>query len=824
MNGAACDACGPEQQCGGGQCASVGSCDLPPYVNFGTVLRGSRQQREFTVKNESATVRPLTAALVNTMGFVSVSPLGSLNIAPNAEQTFTVTIDTASQGRFTSSLRLSPSCRSEIPIAAEVIEPLLFVEPALLDFGFVLPTYSKKASLLIANSRDTPITISNFGTSAGFSYSGLQRISVPASSWVNLELEFKPTALGSHEGELTFDTDALAQRTMSVPLRGVGGGPKLSVATTFALGPTALRSRQIATLPVANVGTDADAGLHFISPGFSVTPQANTTLDEIDVEVPYEYWREGLAVGDVGEIGIVFSPKTVGPKSVELHLLTDDMSSPDTTVIVTTEAVATTPCTYTVSPSSVSFELSRYGAAVDLPVTITNTGNTDCTLLGADVRGEPYFSVPNFPSGVLARGTARTFNVRYRQLIEPQRALRTPSGSLTLRTNSSSTTDRYLPLRAVSSTSCLLVPALVDFGASPVSCRSAILEVPMLNVCDAPVTVQPAALLGSNEFLLGASSAVTIAPKSSHVVVAQYQPSDLGEDSAVVRFSATEPGRSFIHMIPLRGAGVAGQVTERFEVPPAKLDVLLAIDNSPSMVDEQAALASALTALPSNGLDVRFAATASGTAGANLGVFRRDAGLADLVQLGGDGGVSSCLTTAALALSDDYRFSAAHNAGFQRNDAQLAVMCVTDSPDSSPNPVAFELSRLSLVRPKLDSFSYNVIGPFLPTAPSGCTYDGMNDSTHALATSKLFGAHEEICSLNASVNNVFTHVLKRMNRGFTLTRAPDLTTAPTVTIDGAVIPSTAWTIDAVTGRLEFPSLTAPGPGQPVTVSYTPLCY
>lgn len=837
-----------------------------PTIDFGTVARGSSHQRTFTVTNTGDVARAVAMTFAsNSSNRIAVEPSGTVTLEPNATQTFTLTLDTTNSGPATATLPLKrdSSCSSDVTIAAVVVDALLTCAPPQLNFGYVPPSLTGTGQLTCSNAGSAPIAISNVKLSEQgqttastiFTYAGAATVVVPAQGSAALELAFKPTALGPRQGLFTFDTDAFGQPTVSLPLRGVGGGPKIDVAPTLTLPPSAVGSSQRGVFVVRNVGVrpnPADPAGNLRIESLRTRALANTTFDEVLVDFPPTYDRTaGIEGGQSVNFDVTFTPQTAGTKSIELSIHSNDVSAPVVTVVVTMEAIAVAPCTYTVTPAAIDFGTPRPGAVVDWPVTVTNTGTTSCTVLEARVAPAQQFAVPDFTGGPLAPGAANRFHVRYTQG-SPPAGLPPPAGTLTISTNSSSTPTTSVPLSASTRATCILTPSQVDFGSAPAACRSAAFNVPVLNTCSTATTVSNATVVtgsggSTTEFTATASTGASLGANTGLTFTVDYRPADLGADEAFLTFTTTENLGTFRHVIPLRGVGVSGTVTETFSARAPRLDVLLAIDDSPSMVDAQTSLAMAGASLGfSNAVDVRFGVTTADLASTARGVLRRtgsnapfvanstpnaSAEFATLVGLGGTGAASSCLAAAAEALSDARLHGS--NFGFLRNDAHLGVICLTDSPDSTPNPVSFELDRLSLVRglQRADAFSYSVVGPFLPTPPGGCTYDGSNTATHATAITRFSGVEEEICSGNAgaSIGNVISQLVARVERNFTLARPPDLATTPIVTINGAPVPSTvngmpAWSIDSVTGRLTFSALYAPAPGLPVTISYAPLCY
>ncbi|MGV3621087.1 MAG: choice-of-anchor D domain-containing protein [Archangium sp.] len=858
-DGASCSACGSGRECNAGACTTLTStCDVDTgTIDFRSVAVRSTQQRTFSVTNNGRAARSIELEFTsNSSNRISVAPSGAVVIAEGATQVFTITLDTTLSGPATATLALKrdQSCSSDVSITANVLDSVLTYEPATVNFGYAAPGATVKREVTVRNLGADAVTLRQLVIndqaqtvpSTIFTYAGATTLEVPAEGSVTLELAFKPSILGPRQGQLKMSTSLSSIPMLSVPLRGIGGGPKIDVPSTLVFQSTLVNTTREMPLPVRNIGfrpNPADPAANLRIDRLTFTALANTSAQEFVADYPPTYdVMNGIESGSVVNFPVWFTPLTPGPKSFELLISSNDALSPDVTVTVSMEAVVPAPCTYTVTPSVIDFGTPRAGTSLDWPVVITNTGTTDCNVLDARTSSTAPFTVRNFTAGIIAPGASKRFHVRYTQGALVAGAM-VPGQLLHISTNASTTPTTDIPLVASAEPTCILTPTSVDFGSAPVGCRSADLPVPVLNTCTSPVTAGGATIMGSTEFSLMTSGIGPLTARSGRTLTARYLPDALGADEAFIVFSSNENSRVVRHVIPLRGEGSTGTVTERYAVGSPKLDLLFAIDDSPSMTDEQNTLATALASFgmyaTANSIDVRFAATTADLASTARGTLRRtsanvpfvssstpNAGteLGTLIRLGATGGLSSCLTSAAEALSDERRFDS--NAGFLRDDAHLGVICLTDSPDSTPNLPPFEFDRLALVRgpQRRDAFSYSVVGPFLPMAPSGCTYDGANTSVHDMAVAVLSGAREEICNVAPSVGAVLASLVERPARGFMVTRAADLSTTPTVTVDGTAVPASDWTIDAVTGRVTFSAAAALSPGRTATVTYAPLCY
>ncbi|MEQ1503210.1 MAG: hypothetical protein ABMB14_13320 [Myxococcota bacterium] len=230
---------------------------------------------------------------------------------------------------------------------------------------------------------------------------------------------------------------------------------------------------------------------------------------------------------------------------------------------------------------------------------------------------------------------------------------------------------------------------------------------------DAPDDARSAAwsLVLPPDVILGVPAVVTLATDADPALAAVYVPGPDGTSARALVSSFGPDGAS----APVYRAGlVVVRDDDRQLVPfaprPTTADLLLLIDNSCSMLDEQYALADRLPAL----LDVLDAVAVDYHVGvvstdnedpgqqgrlASNGDLRwvdpstpsRDDQLAELVLLGNQGSTSEQgLATTVEALTIH---SATWNAGFLRPDAALSVVAVSDEDDASAIE-AFDVAAL----------------------------------------------------------------------------------------------------------------------------------
>ena len=600
------------------------------------------------------------------------------------------------------------------------------------------------------------------------------------------------------------------------------------------------------------------------------------------------------------DIPIRITPNGLGMRSFELKLFSNDPDEGVVTITVTANSVALPPCDVEITPIALAFGIVSPPAIKDLAFTVRNrlTGPNDLCLmsnlqlepeLGTPTGMPAVFSLPGGPVNELELMPAETKQVMVRAW--PQGMLpSTPAsvvGHVSFNLADPVAPQRRVALTSTIANSCLTIsPSTLDFGVVKKDCNSPNRNFQIYNSCSTDVIINSAAMGsaagegpgGPNcpgtsacpEFFVvsGITGGTRVTPGSSTPVTfsLKYRPINYGPDTGAFVISVTQAGMALDYVVALQGRGdMLGLNTDTFrQDTKPKADILLVIDDSCSMTDKQASLAqnmaSFLQYATSNQVDFHLAVTNVELTDPQRGVFCTASGtssqpcphgnkiltpttpnlqtqFASLVMVGTHGSQESCMEPATRALTAPLITDPAANAGFLRQEAVLAVVCMTDARDQSPQAPVFYLNQLINIKgaQRAGSFTYNVIGPFLPSAPAGCSYDDPNDGKHDFMVSQTNGVKEEICTPNWAValerigKNAFGY---RTN--FFLTSRPDLS-APTgiqVAIDGVPIPavdpdpnlmSRIWQYDATNNSINFEPLYVPEPGKTLTVTYQTAC-
>jgi hypothetical protein len=331
---------------------------------------------------------------------------------------------------------------------------------------------------------------------------------------------------------------------------------------------------------------------------------------------------------------------------------------------------------------------------------------------------------------------------------------------------------------------------------------------------------------------------------------ATYRPVDLGRDlgTAAVTFTGESSGAPELGVLVLSGSGdTRGTNVDVFrEGGRPKADILLSIDDSGSMSDQQLKIATNLDAffdeLLAADLDFHIAVVKghSETPGFENGVFLSGplhpdriltpqtpdvlAQFREKVRVGVSGlGVERCFDPVYTSLTASH--VAGRNRGFLREDAPLSVICITDEPDQDATPVQQYLDGFHALKGSENQFSTSAIAVLMDTSCGEA-----DDGRLRMAVSRTDGVLAEVCSGD------WISKLQRIGkkaagsrRRFVLTAPADTLHPLEVLIGGSSVPRLEpsgeenWRYDPVTNAIVFATSALPELGMRLEVNYTAVC-
>ena len=796
---------------------------------------------------------------------------------------------------------------------SEAIKEVTFINPASVPVVLTQITSTNAADFYHAVPAGTDAT----------------RLSIPGGSVpFPMKIACNPSQLGPRNGTVTFSTGLRQTPGGTITLTCTGGGPRIRVAPrpTLAFGRVGffpgntnfsvqrkvnvqnVGSRPPMPDPASNLylGQVATDGTPGQLPLFDLTPATGTAADEFVVALGSPYnptvGLQAIAGQNFVDLTVTLKPQTIGMKSATFTLYSNDVGEPAITITITADVQQLPPCTFITSPAMANFGLVTPGTRKDLPITITNTSVTagqTCYLSGIELGAgsDLAFSIVggNIVEKELQPQESFQVVVRAAPTGPTPTMLQTLTGQLVFNSTSAARPQASIPLRASVGPACLTVtPDPMDFGTVRVSCSSASRNFNIYNTCSTPVTINGFSMQapggqppgGPNcpggmpcpEFRLTSSPVIpagglTINPGGMAPLTFQaaYRPIDVGSDSGAVAIDAIQNGQSITYLVGLQGRGdtTGVQIDTYTQDLRPKADILLVIDDSCSMGDKQAALASNFSsfiqyAVAAN-VDYQIGVTTTNDDPACYTVFgmtycpKTGAGrlvtdgptrlkivkpttpnvsavFSRLVNVGTDGsGVEKPLAMAVAALTPPA--ISAENLGLLRPDANLAVVIISDATDQSTQPVSYYQNLLVNVKgfQRLSYFTFSAITPTRPSPPSGCTYDdtGSNSGRYTPIVQYTSGVADEICNTNwASTLQNLGRTAFGYRTQFYLSNDPDLAMAAVVVkVNGVVVPGCAqeagcmtWWYDPVSKSVKFNTAATPQPGVPLDIQYVQSCF
>jgi hypothetical protein len=969
--------------------AIQGECDFPVRIDFGAVSRGDTFEVSELLKNRRmvdsfpriGTIMSAQGAEVFTL--TADSPRGELTLAPGRERAVKFVFAPTEVRDYTATIVVLPAdgCPEVTTrLVGSGVDNVLTWMPGTLDFGYAQPGITVTGDLTFLNRSFKPVQLSALATREGSNPSNIYRVvaanmgdvtrlTVPAGSrdtttndivpgTAKVTVSFRPAVLGPRNGTLVTTTDVRNQPSLTIPLRGFGGGPDIDVlpAQTLNFGRIAFfpGSTSAATrkLTVRNVGTapampDPRANLRLGAMGagrpyWTVTPKnAQSAADEICVgtfdamagtcsnDLPttgagaYNPSVGLLAAGAAAilDIPVRVQPKdtqvdaTTGNKEWEIAIFSNDPDEPEVRLTVTARPVTLPPCEYSLTPASLNYGVVSPPNNKDLTFQVCNaapstaTGNI-CLISNLDmgVGSDPMFSLPAgaVAEKELAPQQCETIRVR----AWPMGALPstptnvTGSVAFNISTDVPARANPRVLLTATLAPSCLVIsPSSLDFGTVQQGCNSPDRTFQVYNACPQPVRWVGASMIASGDSAMpgsmncsgsttctefnvvtnpstaslppcsvgGASGPCVNQGGSPLTFQLKYRPVNTNTDSGAYRIQVVQGNQQVDYVVTLTGRGdTMGFNTDTFSQDARpKADILLVIDNSCSMSEEQTALSqnfnSFIQYAVTSQVDFQIAVTSTDAdddamcPSCETGDFCRAGGatggssicgngtgpkiitpntpnlqqtFASLVNLGINGsGLETCVAPAVRALTAPKITDPAKNAGFLRPDAVLAVVCVTDALDQANQPVSFYLNQLVNIKgaQRTNLFSYNVIGPFTQLG-AGCSVEGIDDGRHNTLVTSTNGLREEICTPN------WATALENIGKGafgfrttFFLNGVPSMGNQVEVAIDGQMLPpldgrgARVWRYDSAINAVIFEPLYVPEPGKTLTISYRVAC-
>jgi hypothetical protein len=864
--------------------AEARDCFVPPLLDFGEAPIGQAVLIPLSLANGTATDTQATLSPISgpNPAFFSVDPSGAEFTVP-ANAPFDVQVRFAPTSELESQAQLSVRRRASCPqgiarLIGRGSTQSLSWAPADVSFGRVPLEVTATRAVTFRNRSGAalPLTVGVEGTDFA---TPLSTAVLPARSAVTVGVSCKPTTLSALTGMLRVDVGTSPLLPVRVPLRCTGGGPRLRpTPSPLAFGtvpllfdrpggsplPQPAQTLVVRRLRLENIGTAplavGDATFHLVlgrdgsPPLMSLTPLGSTAPNEFTVAVT-QYARGGVpavAGRNAVELEVQLQPGGLGLRESVLSVYSNDAVTPVHEIRLTANATVAERCSVAVTPAAVSFGDVPPDSLEQQTLTLINEGAGACVVSGLEIASgsSPAFSLAStVPSSMtLFAGQSMPLQVRF-----DSKGLATgTSASGFLRFSAAgATTPKAVPLSARVSQCIVIVPEELDFGNIKLGCRSAPRAVQLFNICGTPIRVNQFITsgqgFGSASLPIIPSGGLILAGSASTTANLVFQPPALGSFLGTLKvLTALGAGADSREVtLPLRGVGdTTGTTIETFVQPSQPLvDILFTIDNSCSMAEEQAALAMNFNAFISYAtlanVDYRIAVVTTDDF-SPLGQGKFVAGtptvlersmpnvqqaFAQRVNVGISGsGNEKPLSTTLKALTAP--MVTGPNSGFLRDEANLAIILITDAPDQSQEPLDYFMTRLPLVKGprRIHQVNVSAIGPFsVPSLGSSCSIEAVDTGRYDALVTKTGGVKSDICT------STWARDLEALGRSalgprssFFVRNPPDTQQPIDVQVNGQSV-SNAWNYDPNANAIVFKPAQAPGAGTTLTVSYQSIC-
>lgn len=397
----------------------------PSSMSFGNVPIGQSQSQPATLSNSGGSSLTLNQVTVSGTGF-SISGLSlPLTLVPGQSVMMMVTFTPSSSGSTSGTVSLlgsismlaldgqkpkgqssistlrSVSTSLSLPVSgAGITTGQLAAAPSSLSFGSVQVGATQTASVALANTSNTTVTISQATiTGAGFSLSGLSLpLTLSAGQSTNFKVTFAPQTGGSANGSVSVVSNA-ANSSLTLALSGNGGTPGTLAATSISLsfGSVQIGSSTTRSETLTNSGGSSVkvTQASVTGSGFSVT----------GLSLPM-----ALSPGQSFTFGVAFAPTSAGSASGSISVVSD-ASNPNLTIALA--GSGTSAGQLSVSPGSLSFGSVVVGTSKSLSASLSASGASVTVSSATFGTSEFTLSGISFPL-TLAAGQSASFAITFR--------------------------------------------------------------------------------------------------------------------------------------------------------------------------------------------------------------------------------------------------------------------------------------------------------------------------------------------------------------------------------------------------------------------------
>ena len=422
------------------------------------------------------------------------------------------------------------------------ISPTISVSPLVLDFNNATVGEEKTKSLLIQNSSQISLIISNI-TFTNTEFYLEETFPITISSSKSIDVIFKPISLGTKEGIASIYSNDIDNPKIDIIVQGSGVHPDIVInppSIDFGNSPVGLTKSSSFDITNLGLGTLTVSSITSSSPMFVVT--------ESSLEIESRQVRN---------VSVLFTPTSGGSKTGTLTLINNDPDSPDISLSMTGYGAFPSVQYYTLnsygvkvySPESLSFESSVIGESKTKQVSIQNVGRVD---LSVSITSTVYQFTIDSTDIIVTSESIQNITISFMT-----NSIGDFTGSIDFTTNDpdNSTFSIDVSGSGVSSPKIEVSPATLLFSDVPVGGSQSL----DLTVSNEGTQILDFTTSVSNPLRLGTPQFFTVIPTSGHVDVdgsttlsVSFRPTDLESLSGSLKILSNDVTRSEVN-VPLEG-------------------------------------------------------------------------------------------------------------------------------------------------------------------------------------------------------------------------------------------------------------------------------
>lgn len=766
----------------------------------------------------------------------TLSSLLNNEIQPGAMEVLDITYDGEKHGPDGDMIKIESNDPDEpsvvVLVAANGATPILEIDPLAFDFGPVDPLNSPVTTFIdLTNVGDGLLEISKIEelkSNLDISITSYPSTKLSPGQATSMQVSYYPIDSGKDTEKIKITSNDPNDPVQKITLKGESADPDIDAPSQIDFGTLELSNSLVKTVDIENIG----AGILRVT-GISF-PQSTAAFSIV------KGFSGDILPGNSEPIEIQYSPDDYLSDTSNLQISSNDPTDPAYSIsLVGSVGVPEIE----VDPLSVDFgNVDVYGTPPTEKIKISNVGTGNLSLAPVSLKGGPPFSW-TLISNSLAPGMSVDLEVTY----SPS-SYSPSSDELLIGSNDPTQPLTTVPLVGWGSAPQLeIYPDPYDFGSSYLECGIE-KAIDLKNVGDADLEISKVEYFTSfpSHFTIDYDYAVngqfpwTVSPGSFYSVYIEYLPmATATTDSSFVKVHSNDPQTPQMLSYQYGMGDYYSSVMDTYTQDTVMMsDILFIIDNSCSMSTWQTHVAtnfdSFITVFKNSGVDYHIAIITTDDPSFTGPIIDNStidpiAEFTAQAQVGIYGsGHERGLDMAYAALQPGGE--AAPGSSFERTDAKMSLIFVSDEPDYSyelPTPLDYSSYFTGVKLNSSKIVSHAVSGD----CPSGCSMPYTSSTGYTYnkyaycnydyidVVNDMGGTQLSLCDTDWGLKMETLAKDSIIKSSFELSDIPIATTIE-VLVDGSLTGN--WTYDPLINSVIFDPGSIPVAGSIIDISYNIL--